>query len=155
MNATQEYAKRECLPEKRRTWRQKVRIHDPVMGTHVFYVEFGDYQDGRLGEVWITAQRMGTFTRGTLDALARSISLSLQSGTSPAQCSLMLLGMDYPPNGPVEAEGSSVTKCSSLADYLGQEIQASYGADGRRIMDVMAAVAADVFDVGETWRSGV
>ncbi len=148
---------REVLPTNRRNWRQKVVIHDRDSGRHSFYVEFGEYADGRLGEVFVTAHRMGTFTRGTLDALARSISLSLQSGTSPHQCAKMLVGMDYPPQGVVEADGSAVRTCTSLADYIGQEILSSYGDDGKRLPMVLDDPPApnEAGYTPEDWRSGV
>ncbi len=123
---------RERVPERRRCWRQKVRISDAAIGTVTFYVEFGEYDDGRLAEVFITSHRMGTFARGVMDSLARSASLALQSGTAPLDLARTLRGQCYPPGGRVVAEGSSVAECSSIADYLGREIAATYGEDGRR-----------------------
>lgn len=129
------YMTREKLPERRKILRQKVVIHHPETGAHTFYVEFGEFEDGRLGEVFITAHKTGTFVRGTLDALARSISLALQSGTSPRELAKTLCGMDYPPSGLVSAPFSRVDgkTCSSIADYIGQEIMACYGEDGKRL----------------------
>ena len=127
------YLARELPPPRRLTWRQKVRIHDPDTGEQTFYVDFGEYQDRRLCEVFIVAQKYGTFARGTLDTLARSLSLALQSGTSPLDMARSLRGQCYPPCGRVEAEGSEVTDCLSIADYIGREIEANYGADGRRL----------------------
>lgn len=127
---------RELVPERRRTWRQKVRVHDAVSGEHTFYVDFGEYADGRLAEVFINTQKFGTFVRGVLDSLARSISLALQSGTSPRDMARLLRGQCYPPFGRVVADGSTVTECKSIADYIGQEIEACYGDDGRYIQQV-------------------
>ena len=133
MVATIKYMARERLPERRHMWRQKVYIHDAESGVrHTFFVDFGEYEDGRLGEVFITAHKCGTFVRGTLDALAQSISVALQSGTSPREMAKTLIGQDYPPCGRVESEGSTVEECQSVADYIGREIEASYGEDGRR-----------------------
>ena len=129
------YMTREPLEGRRRTWRQKVRIVDTDSGSHTFYVDFGGYADGRLAEIFITAHKTGTFVRGTLDSLARSVSLALQSGTSPLDMARQLRGQDYPPHGRVEAHGSTVTECLSIADYIGQEIMANYGDDGRRLTD--------------------
>ena len=136
MNATltrHGYNMREPVPERRHTWRQKVRIVDSNSGAHEFYVEFGEYEDGRLAEVWIVANKVGSFARGILDSLGRSVSLALQSGTSPHDMAEQLRSQDYPPQGTVDAPGSAVTECTSVADYIGREIQSSYGADGRRL----------------------
>lgn len=130
------YMAREPLPPRRHTWRQKVRITDRDDGSvHTFYVDFGEYEDGRLAEIFISARRTGTFVSGVLDTLARNISLALQSGTAPREVAKTLRGMNYPPAGKVQAEGGLVTECSSIADYIGQEIEVSYGDDGRRRTD--------------------
>ena len=129
---TAQYAIRERMPDRRCVWRQKVRIIDINSGKHTFYVDFGEYADGRLAEVFVTSHKAGTFIRGTLDTLARSVSLALQSGTSPLEMARILRGQEYPPHGRIEADGSTVTECLSIADYIGQEIEACYGEDGRR-----------------------
>lgn len=161
---------REPMPDRRHIWRQKVRITDANTGAdHVFYVDFGEYEDGRLGEVFITSKKMGTFARGVMDTLARSLSLCLQSGTPPHAIAAQLIAQDYPPQGAVTAEGSSVTHCSSIADYIGQEIVASYGEGGRRhsreVPEPIVSGCGDEtpYDVtpekvagytSETWRTG-
>lgn len=133
MVGTLKYMAREKLPARRHTWRQKVYIYDSNSGVcHTFFIDFGEYDDGRLGEVFITAHKTGTFVRGTLDALAQSISVALQSGTSPLQIAKTLMGQEYPPYGKVEAEGSTITECESISDYIGQEIRACYDEDGKR-----------------------
>ncbi len=126
------YMSREPLPERRHVWRQKVTIIDSNSGCHTFYVDFGEYGDGRLAEVFITSHKCGTFVRGALDSLARSVSLALQCGTSPHDMAKQLLGQDYPPHGKVESTGSDVTECTSIADYIGREIVACYDGDGKR-----------------------
>lgn len=127
------YMARIPLPERRRVWRQKVRITDHESGVaHTFYVDFGEYPDGRLAEVFVTGHRMGTFVRGVLDTMAKAASLALQSGTSPLDMARSMRGQCYPPCGRVDADGSTVTECSSVADYVAQEIEANYGEDGRR-----------------------
>lgn len=128
------YMTRELPPARRRTWRQRVRILDRASGReHTFYVDFGEYDDGRLCEVFITAQKEGTFVRGVLDTLARMTSLALQSGTHPRDVAKLLSDHNYPPHGRVEVDGSTVVGCTSIADYIGQEIEAQYGDDGRRM----------------------
>ena len=153
------YMTREPVPDRRHTWRQKAHIIDSNSGVHTLYVDFGEYHDGRLAEVFVTMHKIGTTLRGALDSMARSISLALQSGTSPLEMAKMLRGQDYPPQGKVEAEGSTVTECTSIADYIGQEIEARYGEDGKKIViephlpqspaDRTAGYKPD------DWRSGV
>ena len=155
MDTTLRYMTRDRLPPRRHTWRQKVRVHDSVLGAQTFYVDFGEYEDGRLAEVFITAHKTGTFLRGVLDTLAQTISIGLQSGTSPLDMAAHLRGKDYPPAGRVEAAGSTVAECLSIADYIGQEIEANYGLDGRRAdMPLAGAPAGTEVDLRREGNEG-
>lgn len=111
---------RKRLPERRRSWTQKVRIENQPL-----YVTFGEYEDGRLGELFIDASKQGTMFRGVLDALARCISLALQCGATAEEVVHTLRGMNFPPNGPILGSQVAV-EASSLADWLAQEIQGYY-----------------------------
>lgn len=111
---------RECLPERRASWTQRVKI-----GPQTVYLSFGEYADGRLGEVWVEAAKAGSHLRGTLGALARLASVALQHGVPVAAVAEALRGLDYPPNGPVDGS-PAVFGCTSLADWIGREIEAAY-----------------------------
>ena len=128
------YMTRERVPDRRHTWRQKATIIDTESGRHeTFYVEFGEFADGRLAEVWVTSHKCGdSFTRGMMDSVAKTSSLALQSGTHPHELAKTLRDQNYPPCGKVLAPSSTVVHCTSLADYIAQEIVACYGEDGRR-----------------------
>jgi len=66
---------REPLPPRRRTERKKVKV-----GSFAVYVEVGFYEDGRPGEVFLKAAKYGTMIRDVFDALAITLSVSLQHG---------------------------------------------------------------------------
>lgn len=66
---------REPLPSKRRLERKKVVIDGIAV-----YVEVGFYEDGRPAEVFLKASKYGTAIRDMFDALAITISVSLQHG---------------------------------------------------------------------------
>lgn len=119
---------REKLPSRRRSWTQKVYITEKDGKRHTFYLSFGEYGDGRLGEIWVEASKEGTFLRGVLGSLAKQVSLSLQSGVSIGEIVKLLQGMDYPPGGKVSGleGGSVVTECSSISDWIAQEIEYWY-----------------------------
>lgn len=132
MVATANYVPREKLPDRRHVWRQKATITNTEDGTnHTFYIDFGEYPDGRLAEVFVTSHRFGTFTRGVLDTLGRSMSVALQTGTAPQDLAATMVGQSFPPCGTVVADGSSIKECTSIADYIGREIAATYGEDGK------------------------
>lgn len=111
---------RKCLPERRASWTQRARV-----GGQTLYLSMGDYEDGRLGEIWLEAAKQGTNIRGTLGALARLASVALQHGVPVAAVAEALRGLNYPPNGQVEGS-PVVSSCTSVADWVAQEIAAAY-----------------------------
>ena len=108
------------LPDRRPSWTQSVLIAGQRL-----YLTFGEYPDGKLGEVFITTSKTGTFARGVLDALARQVSMSLQCGMPVEQVAGMLQGLNFPPNGDVTGS-PNVSGCLSVTDFVAQEMIASY-----------------------------
>lgn len=118
--------RRECLPGRRRSWTQKLRLRDAHGAEQTFFVSFGEYDDGRLAELWVEASREGTFTRGVLGALGRVVSVALQCGAPPAELVKAMRGLSFPPQGAVTGEGAAAGECSSLVDWIAREIEAVY-----------------------------
>lgn len=116
---------RERLPDRRRSFTQKVKIPDATGALQTFYLTMGEYDDGRLGEVWIEAHKEGTFARGVLGALARMVSIALQCGVSVEEVVKTLRHLNFPPRGDVTGS-AAVAKASSVADWVAQEIEAAY-----------------------------
>jgi ribonucleoside-diphosphate reductase alpha chain len=111
---------REALPERRRSWTQRVRIDGQVV-----YLCVGEYADGRPGEIFVDVSKQGTFLRGVMGALGRMVSISLQCGSGVEAVVKALRGLDYPPNGRVE--GSAVVgECLSVTDWIAAELEARY-----------------------------
>lgn len=90
-----------------------------------FYCAFGEFEDGTLGEIFITAHKEGTFGRGNLDSLARMTSIALQCGAALEDVVKALRHSNYPPNGEVTGTPTT-TRVSSIADWIAQEIEANY-----------------------------
>jgi len=111
---------RERLPDRRSSWTQKVRIEGQT-----FYLCCGEYEDGRLGEIFLEAHKEGTFARGVLSALARMTSIALQSGVSVLEVVGALRHLNFPPRGAV-AGSEVVMQCTSLTDWIAQELEAIY-----------------------------
>jgi ribonucleoside-diphosphate reductase alpha chain len=107
---------RKRMPDRRKSCTQKVKISGQT-----FYLTFGYYEDGSIGEIFIEAHKEGTFVRGVLQALARSVSLMLQNGIPIADIVKMYRKMNFPPNG--EVTGSDVKICSSVPDWIAQELE--------------------------------
>jgi ribonucleoside-diphosphate reductase alpha chain len=107
-------------PNRRASWTQKA-----VIGGQTFYLGFGEDSDGRLIEIFITASKEGSFTRGIMDALARMISVALQCQTPVSEVVKALKSLNFPYDGPVLGS-PKVQTCTSVADWIAQEIQAVY-----------------------------
>lgn len=81
-------------------------------GTEV-YLSAGMYEDGRLGEIWMTANKHGATITGLLDSVAIAVSMALQHGAPLDHLASKFKGMKFSPAG--FCEGSFYT---SLVDYV-------------------------------------
>lgn len=109
------------LPSRRRGFTQKVSI-----GGHKLYIRTGEYEDGSLGEIFLTISKEGSTLKHMLDALAMSVSLGLQYGVPLDEYVDAFVGSKSDPSGLVQGS-SSVKMCSSLMDYVFKELDAEYG----------------------------
>ncbi|TVR12234.1 MAG: adenosylcobalamin-dependent ribonucleoside-diphosphate reductase, partial [Salinarimonadaceae bacterium] len=66
---------REKMPDRRKGYTQKA-----VVGGHKVYLRTGEYQDGRLGEIFIDMHKEGAAFRAMMNNFAIAISLGLQYG---------------------------------------------------------------------------
>ena len=66
---------REKLPDRRKGYTQKA-----VVGGHKVYLRTGEYEDGRLGEIFIDMHKEGAAFRSLMNNFAIAISLGLQYG---------------------------------------------------------------------------
>lgn len=129
-------ANRQRLPNRRKGFTQKVRI-----GNTKVYLRTGEYDDGKIGEIFIDVHKEGTFARGMCNGLGMMTSLALQHGVPLEEVCNLLRHINFPPNG--EVEGSPYVRvCSSLPDYIAQELLASYdpGTGKRRFVVVNETV---------------
>ncbi len=66
---------RERLPDRRKGYTQKA-----VVGGHKVYLRTGEYDDGRLGEIFIDMHKEGAALRSIINNFAIAVSLGLQYG---------------------------------------------------------------------------
>ena len=66
---------REKLPNRRKGYAQKANV-----GGHKVYLHTGEYEDGRLGEIFIDMHKEGAAFRSLMNNFAIAISLGLQYG---------------------------------------------------------------------------
>lgn len=111
---------RKIMPERRRCITSKVKIEG-----HTFYLTCGEYADGSLGEIFIDANKQGTFTNGILGALARMTSVALQHGTPVNAVCDALQGLNFPPKGRVQGT-EVVDEVTSVVDWIACELRTIY-----------------------------
>jgi len=120
---------RERLPSERagltRTFRLKYIHKDGTPDEMHLYFKTGCYPDGRLGEIFITVDKVGTLASGALDNAAMMISMLLQYGVPLEVITNKLRHSRFTPNG--FTGDPEIPSCSSPLDLLAQWLELKYG----------------------------
>jgi len=88
------------------------------------YVIAGMYPDGSLGEIFLKADRVGTFMSGALDTAAMLFSMALQHGVPLKTLTQKMRGHKF---GPAGFLGDSEFKsCTSPFDAVAQFLDARF-----------------------------
>jgi ribonucleoside-diphosphate reductase alpha chain len=111
---------RERLPERRKGYTQKA-----VVGGHKVYLRTGEYEDGRLGEIFIDMHKEGAALRSLLNNFAIAISLGLQYGVPLEEYVDAFTFTRFEPQGPVQGN-DSIKYATSILDYVFRELAISY-----------------------------
>lgn len=111
---------RKRLPARRNGYTQKL-----VVGNMSFYIRTGEYEDGTLGELFITASKSGTLLRALMDAFAVSMSIALQYGVPLDEFIEAFRDTQFEPNG-IVAGHSDVRMCSSILDAIVRDLEKHY-----------------------------
>lgn len=90
-----------------------------------FYFTAGAYADGRVGEVFVKGDKMGSLTSGALDGVATMISLMLQYGIPLEAITSKLRHTRFEPDGFTRDE--EFPSCSSPLDLLAQWLTRKFG----------------------------
>lgn len=122
---------REKLPSRRAGYTQKV-----VIGGHKLYLRTGDYEDGRLGEIFLDTHKDGASFRSLLNGFAIAVSIGLQHGVPLSEFVDAFSGVRFEPSGPVTGD-KRLPRASSVLDYVFRELELSY--PGGRAAPVAAA----------------
>jgi ribonucleoside-diphosphate reductase alpha chain len=69
------FSERRKMPDRRKGYIQKAMI-----GDHKVYLHIGEYDDGRVGEIFIDTNKEGELVRSLMNNFAIAISLGLQYG---------------------------------------------------------------------------
>lgn len=122
--AATEAPAREHMPPERQSVTKTFRLQHTQGGfteTIRFYITVGLHPDGRPGEVFIKADRQGSFASGILDSLGIMISLALQHGVPLATVIEKMKGSRFPPAS--FTGDSDVPNCTSVLDLLARWLE--------------------------------
>ena len=110
----------EKLPGRRKGYTQKAKI-----GGNTIFLRTGEYDDGRLGEIFIDMNKEGATLRGLLNNFAIAISLGLQYGVPLEEYVHAFTFTKFEPAGMVLGN-DAIKSATSILDYVFRELAISY-----------------------------
>ena len=111
---------RERLPNRRKGYTQKA-----IVGGHKVYLRTGEFDDGRLGEIFIDMHKEGAAFRAMMNNFAIAISLGLQYGVPLDEYVEAFTFTRFEPAGMVMGN-DSIKNATSILDYVFRELAISY-----------------------------
>jgi ribonucleoside-diphosphate reductase alpha chain len=111
---------REKMPDRRKGYTQKA-----VVGGHKVYLRTGEYDDGRLGEIFIDMHKEGAAFRAMMNNFAIAISLGLQYGVPLEEYVEAFTFTRFEPAGFVQGN-ERIKNATSILDYVFRELAVSY-----------------------------
>jgi ribonucleoside-diphosphate reductase alpha chain len=114
------YRDREKLPNRRKGYTQKA-----VVGGHKVYLRTGEFDDGRIGEIFIDMHKEGAAFRAMMNNFAIAISLGLQYGVPLEEYVEAFTFTKFEPAGMVVGN-DAIKNATSILDYIFRELAVSY-----------------------------
>ncbi len=111
---------RDKLPDRRKGYTQKA-----IVGGHKVYIRTGEYNDGRLGEIFIDMHKEGAAFRAMMNNFAIAISLGLQYGVPLEEYVEAFTFTRFEPAGMVQGN-EMIKNATSILDYVFRELAVSY-----------------------------
>tara|TARA_Y100000022_G_scaffold178540_1_gene169209 strand:- start:1081 stop:1905 length:825 start_codon:yes stop_codon:yes gene_type:complete len=112
--------KRFSMPDRRKGYIQKATI-----GDHKVYLHTGEYEDGKIGEIFIDTSKEGELVKALMNNFAIAVSLGLQYGVPLDEFISAYVGTKFEPSGKVHGN-DRILSASSILDYIFRELAISY-----------------------------
>ncbi len=112
--------KRLGMPDRRKGYIQKATI-----GNHKVYLHTGEYEDGKIGEIFIDTSKEGELVKALMNNFAIAISLGLQYGVPLDEYVSAYVGTKFEPSGKVYGN-DRILSATSILDYIFRELAISY-----------------------------
>ena len=111
---------RSKMPDRRKGYIQKVTI-----GNHKVYLHTGEYDDGKVGEIFIDTNKEGELVKSLMNNFAIAISLGLQYGVPLDEFVDAFIETKFEPSGEIKGN-DRILSASSILDYIFRELAISY-----------------------------
>ena len=96
-----------------------------MVGGHKVYLRTGEYEDGRIGEIFIDMHKEGAAFRSLMNNFAIAISLGLQYGVPLDEYVEAFTFTRFEPAGFVQGN-DAIKNATSILDYIFRELAISY-----------------------------
>ena len=120
LNKSEMNGKRFSMPDRRKGYIQKATI-----GDHKVYLHTGEYEDGKIGEIFIDTSKEGELVKALMNNFAIAISLGLQYGVPLDEFISAFVGTKFEPSGKVYGN-DRILSATSILDYIFRELAISY-----------------------------
>ena len=108
------------MPDRRKGYIQKATI-----GDHKVYLHTGEYEDGKIGEIFIDTSKEGELVKALMNNFAIAISLGLQYGVPLDEFISAFVDTKFEPSGKVHGN-DRILSATSILDYIFRELAISY-----------------------------
>ena len=108
------------MPDRRKGYIQKASI-----GEHKIYLHTGEYDDGKIGEIFIDTNKEGELVKALMNNFAIAISLGLQYGVPLEEFVDAFIDTKFEPSGKVDGN-DRILSATSILDYVFREFAISY-----------------------------
>ena len=119
-NNSEKSGKRFGMPDRRKGYIQQATI-----GDHKVYLHTGEYEDGKIGEIFIDTSKEGELVKALMNNFAIAVSLGLQYGVPLDEFISAFVGTKFEPSGKVHGN-DRILSASSILDYIFRELAISY-----------------------------
>ena len=120
LNKSEKSGKRFGMPDRRKGYIQKATI-----GDHKVYLHTGEYEDGKIGEIFIDTSKEGELVKALMNNFAIAVSLGLQYGVPLDEYISAFIGTKFEPSGKVHGN-DRILSATSILDYIFRELAISY-----------------------------
>ncbi len=108
------------MPDRRKGYIQKASI-----GQQKIYLHTGEYEDGKIGEIFIDTNKEGELVKALMNNFAIAISIGLQYGVPLDEFVDAFVDTKFEPSGKIEGN-DRILSATSILDYVFRELAISY-----------------------------